>query len=156
MVQFSLQYFPWYDTTASLADTLHFNTNMVGVVKCAKTLRSFRACQGEHNEIYCKVIEIKKIYEYTKVKSPSTFIPLEHLNHSRKSVSISSVANSIRLKAVPLVLVGYYHLIYMPAFETNRLLIKMKGTTNKPCKMKHIYYVIQEGLQFKIWIQLAC
>ena len=129
---------------------------MVGVVKESKTLRSCRDCQGEHNEIYCKVIEINKIHEHTKVKPQSTFIPLEDLNYSRKSVSIYLVANSIRLKAVPLVLVGYYHLINIPTFETNHLIIKMKVTTNKPCIMKHIYYVLQEWLQFTTWIQLAC
>ena len=142
-MKFGLQYFPLYDPTASLADTLQFNTIAVGVVKGAKTLLSCRYCQGEQNEIYCKVIEIKKIHEHTKVKPQSTFVPLEDLNYSRKSVSISAVVNSIHLKAVPLVLVGYYHLIHVPTFETNHLIIKMKVPTNKPHKMKHIYYVLQ-------------
>ena len=100
---------------------------MVVVVKGANTLLSCRYCQGEHTEIYWKVIEIKQIHKHTKMKSPSTLIPLEHLNYSRKCVSISSVAKSIRLKAVPLVLVGYYHLIYMPTFETNHFSSKWRA-----------------------------
>ena len=50
----------------------------------------------------------------------------------KKFVSISSVANSIRLKSAPLALVGYSHIIPMPAFETHSFLVDRKVTTKQP------------------------
>ena len=34
--------------------------------------------------------------------------------------------------------------------------INIKGTTEQPWKMKYIYNVLQEQVQFPIWIQLVC
>ena len=111
--------------------------------------------RDETQECFCEVLKINKFHYHANLKVPSMFIPLAHINSSRKIVSISSVAKSTFLKFSPLVLAGYSHLIHMPTFETNSLIINIKVPTNQPCKTKHRWYVIQEGVKFPIWIQLA-
>ena len=128
-----------------------------GCIEGNQILGSCIYFQGESHEIYFELLKIKKIHKHEKVKVPSKCITFSRLHLSRNFVSISSVVNRIRLNATPFVLVVYYYLIYVPNFESNHLIINIIVTTKQPCKMKHrLNSSSGRGVQFTIWIQLAC
>ena len=98
------------------------------------------------------MLEIKKYMIMPRWKSHQHIFLWNTFIHQGKVISISSVANIIWIKAAPLFLVGHYHILHMATFETKRSLINKKVPQKQPHKMKHRKDVLQEGIQFQIWI----